>query len=125
MIEPIPKYIRPRATALLNRLKARPDVITWDKTGQIKIEGQSIPNSNISDLVSDALRSRKNFNPTGASEFFHALSKMNMPKELVRNQERWTQVIGTPDAEDFNTPQSTTASTSFSAPVKKSEGIST
>ena len=70
VIEPIPKYIRPRANALLNRLKARPDVITWDKTGQIKIEGQSIPNSNISDLVSDALRSRKNFNPTGASELF-------------------------------------------------------
>ena len=50
---------------------------------------------------------------------------MNMPKELVRNQERWTQVIGTPDAEHFNTPQSTTASTSFSTPVKKSEGVST
>ena len=81
-------YIRQRATSLLNRLKTRPEVITWDKTGQVKIEGKTIPNSNISDLVSDAVRSRKDFNPTGAKMFFQALSKLNVPKDLVRNQER-------------------------------------
>ena len=32
VVEPIPKTMRPRATAILNRLKERPDVITWDKT---------------------------------------------------------------------------------------------
>ena len=61
MVEPIPRTMRPRATALLFRLKAKPDVITWDKTGQVKIEGETIPGSNISDLVSDAIRSRRNF----------------------------------------------------------------
>ena len=70
--------MRPRATALLNRLKSRPDVITWDKTGQVKIEGETIQDSNISDLVSDAMRARKNFNPTGSKEFFRALSKINV-----------------------------------------------
>ena len=86
--------MRPRATALLSRLKAKPDVITWDKTGKVKIDGETIPGSNISDLVSDAMRSRKNFNPTGSKEFFQALSKMNVPKDLVRNQERWKQLVG-------------------------------
>ena len=76
--------MRPRATALLNRLKRRPDIITWDKTGQVKIEGESIPGSNISDLVSDAMRSRKNYNPEGSKEFFEALNKINVPKDLVR-----------------------------------------
>ena len=94
VVESIPKTMRPRATALLSRLKAKPDVITWDKTGQVKIEGETIPGSNISDLVSDAMRSRKNFNPTGSKEFFQALSKMNVPKDLVRNQERWKQLVG-------------------------------
>ena len=93
VVESIPKTMRPRATALLSRLKAKPDVITWDKTGQVKIEGETIPGSNISDLVSDAMRSRKNFNPTGSKEFFQALSKMNVPKDLVRNQERWKQLV--------------------------------
>ena len=73
VVESMPPYIRQRATSLLNRLKARPEVITWDKTGQVKIEGETIPNLNISDLVSDAMRSRKDFNPTGAKEFFQAL----------------------------------------------------
>ena len=92
--EPIPRTMRPRATALLSRLKAKPDVITWDKTGQVKIEGETISGSNISDLVSDAMRSRRNFNPTGAKEFFEALNKLNVPKDLVRNEERWKEVLG-------------------------------
>ena len=95
--------MRPRATALLSRLKAKPDVITWDKTGQVKIEGETIPGSNISDLVSDAMRSRKDFNPTGAKEFFQALSKLNVPKDLVRNQNRWKQLDDKPY---FSTPTS-------------------
>ena len=60
--------MRPRATAILNRLKERPEVITWKKTGEVKLAGESIPQSNISDLISDALRARKNFNPTGSKE---------------------------------------------------------
>ena len=43
VVEHIPKTMRPRATAILNRLKERPDVITWDKTGEVKLEGESIP----------------------------------------------------------------------------------
>ena len=94
VVEPVPKTMRPRATALLNWLKTRPEVVTWDKTGQVKIEDETIPDSNISDLVSDAMRSSKNFNPTGSKEFFQALSKLNVPKDLVRNQERWKQLMG-------------------------------
>ena len=94
VVEPIPVTMRPRATALLSRLKAQPGAVTWDKTGQVKIEGETIPGSNISDLVSDAMRSRKGFNPTGAKEFFQALSKLNVPRDLVRNQNRWEEVLG-------------------------------
>ena len=50
--------------------------------------GVLIPKSNISDLVSDAMRSRKHFNPVGVREFYNVLNKINVPKDLVRN-ERW------------------------------------
>ena len=93
VVEHIPRTMRPRATALLSRLKAKPDVITWDKTRQVKIEGEVIPGSNISDLVSDAMRSRRNFNPTGSKEFFEVLNKLNVPKDLVRNEGRWKEVL--------------------------------
>ena len=43
VVEPITKTMRPRAAALLNWLNTRPEVITWDKTGQVKIEGETIP----------------------------------------------------------------------------------
>lgn len=106
IVEHIPRTMRPRATALLNRLKARPDVISWDETGQVKLEGETIPQSNISDLVSDAVRARKNFNPTGSREFFRVLSKINMPKDLVRNEERWNEVQGSSSVtEDVRTPR--------------------
>ena len=38
VVKPIPRTMRPRATALLSHLKAKPVVITWDKTGQVKID---------------------------------------------------------------------------------------
>jgi predicted class III extradiol MEMO1 family dioxygenase len=59
----LPVTLRLKAATLLRRLKARPDVISWDDSGQVKVDGKEIPDSNISDLVSDAMRARKHFNP--------------------------------------------------------------
>ena len=73
----IPKTMHSKAIAILTYLKAIPDCITRDKTEQVKIEIEIIPGSNISDLVSDAMTSRKNFNPAGSKEFsihYHCLS---------------------------------------------------
>ena len=57
--------------------------------GQVLVDGVLIPKSNISDLVSDAMRSRKHFNPVGVREFYNVLNKINVPKDLVRNERRW------------------------------------
>ena len=79
------------AVALLAHLKERGDVITWDDMGQVLLDGVLIPKSNISDLVSDAMRSRKHFNPVGVREFYNVLNKINVPKDLVRNERRWDE----------------------------------
>ena len=92
IVRGIPKTMRTRAIALLERLKARPDVISWDDMGQVKIDGVLIPKSNISDLVSSAMRSRKYFDPVASQEFFNVLSNINVPKDLVRNEEGWKRV---------------------------------
>jgi hypothetical protein len=72
------------------------------------LDGKEIPDSNISDLVSDAMRARKNFNPKGAQEFFRGLSKINLPKDIERNTERWNQVhmgsLSGAEEAVFNTP---------------------
>ena len=83
--------MKSRAEALLAHLKERGDVITWDDMGQVLVDGVLIPKSNISDLVSDAMRSRKHFNPIGVREFYNVLNKINVPKDLVRNERRWDE----------------------------------
>ena len=82
IVRGIPKTMKSRAEALLAHLKERGDVITWDDMGQVLLDGVLIPKSNISDLVSDAMRSR---------EFCNVLNKINVPKDLVRNERRWIE----------------------------------
>ena len=91
IVRGIPKTMKSRAEALLEYLKERGDVITWDDMGQVLLDGVLIPKSNISDLVSDAMRSRKHFNPVGVREFYNVLNKINVPKDLVRNERRWDE----------------------------------
>ena len=91
IVRGIPKTMKSRAEALLAHLKERGDVITWDDMGQVLVDGVLIPKSNISDLVSDAMRSRKHFNPIGVREFYSVLNKINVPKDLVRNERRWDE----------------------------------
>ena len=91
IVRGIPKTMKTRAEALLAHLKERGDVITWDDMGQVLVDGVLIPKSNISDLVSDAMRSRKHFNPVGVREFYNVLNKLNVPKDLVRNERRWDE----------------------------------
>ena len=91
IVRGIPKTMKSRAEALLAHLKERGDVITWDDMGQVLVDGVLIPKSNISDLVSDAMRSRKHFNPIGVREFCSVLNKINVPKDLVRNERRWDE----------------------------------
>ena len=91
IVRGIPKTMKTRAEALLAHLKERGDVITWGDMGQVLLDGVLIPKSNISDLVSDAMRSRKHFNPVGVREFYNVLNKINVPKDLVRNERRWNE----------------------------------
>ena len=89
IVRGIPKNMKTRAQALLDRLKEREDAITWDERGQVILKGTLIPKSNISDLISDAMRSRKHFNPVGVQQFYDMLYEINVPKDLVRNERRW------------------------------------
>ena len=91
IVRGIPKTMKTRAETLLAHLKERGDVIMWDDMGQVLLDGVLIPKSNISDLVSDAMRPRKHFNPVGVREFYNVLNKINVPKDLVRNERRWDE----------------------------------
>ena len=88
IVRGIPKTMKSRAEALLAHLKERGDIITWDDMGQVLLDGVLIPKSN---MVLDAMRSCKHFNPVGVREFYNVLNKINVPKDLVRNEKRWDE----------------------------------
>ena len=92
VLDSVPKSMRARAESVLKRLKNHPNMVSWNKSGEISLEGETIHGSNISDLIRDALKGRQNFNPTGSKDFFKVLSKINMPRDLIRNEARWKQV---------------------------------
>ena len=92
IVRGIPKTMKTRAQALLAHLKEKEGAISWDSSGQVTLNGVFIPKSNISDLISDAMRPRKRFNPVGVQEFYNMLNEINIPKDLVRNEKRWSEV---------------------------------
>lgn len=50
IVETVPKSMRGRAVPILNQLKSHPDIVTWDNTGQVRLDGVDIAGLNISDL---------------------------------------------------------------------------
>ena len=64
------------------------DQIGWEEDGRVTYKGQPIPGSNITDLINDQMRSRKNINPHGWQQFSSALKLMNVPTDLIGNKRR-------------------------------------
>ena len=86
ILESVPPMMKTRARQLGKKLKENKDLITWDDKSQLVYEGKPIPGSNVVDLVNDALRHSKNFNPHGWRLFAKALSDGNIPEGIVRNE---------------------------------------
>ena len=52
------------------------------------LNGKTLPGTNIVDLVNDAIRPRKNFEPRGYEEFVRGLAQINTPEDLIKNDSR-------------------------------------
>ena len=92
VLQSVPKTMRSRAERMLQRIKSRPDV-TWNPRGEIEYQGQLVKDSNLTDLVNDVLRKRRNTaEPVGWKTFAAALHHLNVPQDLVGNPERWKYI---------------------------------
>ena len=85
IIDSVPKTMQNRAKLLIQKLKDHSDIISWNDNGQLVLDGSTIPNFNIVDLVNDVMRKRKGFNPEHSNTFAKALTKINVPEDYVRN----------------------------------------
>ena len=90
IVRAIPKTMKSRAEALLAHLKER-EMLLRGRYGSSPIRRCPYTEIQYFRFVSDAMRSRKHFNPVGVREFYNVLNKINVPKDLVRNERRWDE----------------------------------
>ena len=85
IIDSVPKSLKPKARRLLDKIKG---TVSWNDRGEMVYRNVPVPGSNIVDLVNDALRKRKSFQPVGWKTFARGLKDVNAPMDLVGNPER-------------------------------------
>ena len=107
-----------RAKLLIQKLKDHSDVISWNDNGELVLDGSTIPNSNIVDLVNDIMRKRKCFNPEHSSTFPKALTKINVPEDYVRNPDRINSICWYRRLQDSQAPGPSFVSESVEAPTE-------
>ena len=81
VIKSVPKIYKAGARQLLDKIKENSDMLRWNDKGELIYENKAIPGSHIADLINDALRQRKNFQPIGSSVFARGLAKLNVPRK--------------------------------------------
>lgn len=85
----VPSTFRNKTEILLQMLDSShvKDRITWDKRGEVSVDGKVIPQSNIIDLINDVIRSRKNVQANGREIFSWFLRDIGTPVEVFSNAE--------------------------------------
>ena len=90
ILDSVPLKYRPKARLLLNHMHFNAsNRLTWDKYGVISIDSVKINESNIVDLINDAMRARKVPNPVGRQHFATFMRSVKVPREFIGNQNFW------------------------------------
>ena len=118
IIYSIPKTMQNRAKLLIQKQKHHLDVISWNDNRELVLDGSTIPNSNIVDLVNDVMRKRKCFNPERSGTFAKALAKINVPEFYVRNPDQIYSVCWYRRLQDSQAPGPSFVSESVEAPTE-------
>lgn len=86
IVASVPGKYKKQAQQLLNYLHDSANTkLTWDKSGVVLIDGEPIKDSNIIDLVNDAMRHRKTVRAIGRQQFGAELRLMGVPREFIGN----------------------------------------
>ena len=88
IMESVPKSYRKHAHLLMKHLlrKALSDKLSWDEHGIVTIDGNVVKDSNIADLINEAMRERKTVKAVDRNQFARLLRVLNVPSSLVRNK---------------------------------------
>lgn len=85
IIDTFPKTYKQDVRNILRAIEKRNDLVTWDSNGSVYIQGESIPKSNIVDLLHNIVRTRKSTQPPGWEQLMGVLKQINIPTEFITN----------------------------------------
>jgi len=87
IVKSLPKSSQAEGELLLHHLKNHADVIKWNNRGEIIFRGDVIPGSNLTDLISGVMTTRKSNIPLlPQTVFLKALSETNTPESWIKNR---------------------------------------
>ncbi|KYN23249.1 hypothetical protein ALC57_04338 [Trachymyrmex cornetzi] len=88
IVKSVPKSYRKHAHLLMKHLirNTMPDRNSWDEHGTVTIDGNVVKESNITDLINDAMRERKTVKAVSINQFARLIRALNIPSALVRNK---------------------------------------
>ena len=89
VIASVPKALRGKAEQLTKTVLRE---MAWSQNGELMVDDRPVPGTHIVDLINDAVRMRKSFNPIGRDEFVQRLSSINVPQELIGNPAIWERL---------------------------------
>ena len=87
-LDSLPKKHQKKAELLLERIRRSPSV-GWNSRQELVIDGKTIPDTNIVDLIDDVTRPTSRREPKAIEDFVRALKKDNVPRTLVSNTDRF------------------------------------
>jgi len=82
IVQSVPQSMQKKAKLLLEHIKTV-DSIEWYSKGEHVVDKQTLPATNVLDLVNDALRDRKRFVPEGIH--FWCVETSNEPNNVIGN----------------------------------------
>ena len=88
MFNAIPKSFQNNANVLMRELKKYPNIIQWNPVNhEVMVKGTALRGSNIIDLISHVMRSRKTAKvPIHGDTFLKTLADLNVPEEIIKNK---------------------------------------
>ena len=92
IVQAIPKMYKSKCLALLNFIE-KGNILSWNEKGELVYNGQIIPNSHIADLLKNAMREYKNFEPIGKAQFYEGLAQANVPLLLIENRDNRDSLV--------------------------------
>ena len=111
LVKTIPKQSRAEAKLLFEHLQNHPEIITWNKRGEIKFKGDELNGSNLIDLIANVMTNRKTTSGSLLHDtiFLKALSETNVPERWIKNKSSRKLLQSYKDVKEtnpFSTPSS-------------------